>query len=178
MEKIVAIRKIKIYVISRISKDAHSWTDSVCNHLDELFEVFKPKDHNPWNMNNELLSKSVFDIDLMAMKKSHLGLMLPEYGNDCAWEAGWYANSEKPLVVFVDGQRQWLRDWMVKGGVDHVITKNYLTFRFLLKDPILKYKNIVLIQQMRELNNALKDIYISHYHNDKGFKKLRQMKAG
>jgi len=155
--------KIKIYIIARISGDAHFWTDKVCNQLDNSFEIFKSKDHNPWNEKHETFSKNVFDIDLEAIKKSHLGLMLPEYGNDCAWESGYYANSEKPLVVFVDAQREWLRDWMVKGGVDYVITNNSSTYKKLKDDPILRYKKIILVKKLRSLNKELKKIYQKYY---------------
>jgi hypothetical protein len=158
--------KIKIYVISRISKDAHFWTDKVCDYLDDSFEIFKPKDHNPWNSRHEIFSKNVFEVDLDAIKKSHIGLMLPEYGNDCAWESGFYANSEKPAVIFVDNQTEWLRDWMVKGGIDYVITNNSSTYKILKKDPILKYKKIIFVKYISDLNKKLKDIYQKHYIKD------------
>jgi len=151
--------KIKVYVIARISEDAHLWTDKVCDQLDDSFEVFKPKNHNHWNKRHEKFAKSVFDVDLEAMKNSHLGLMLPEYGKDCAWEAGWYANSKKPVVVFTDTQIEWLRDWMVKGGVNYVVTNNSSTYKILKKDPILKHKKVILIKTMKGLNEILKKIH-------------------
>lgn len=160
--------KIKVYLIARISEDAHFWSDKICDSLNsDSFSVFKPKDHNPWNKRHEKFGKEVFDTDLNAMKKSHIGLILPEYGRDCAMESGWYANSEKPIVVFTDSQMEWLRDWMVKGGVDYVITNNPSTFRILKKDPILKYKKLILIKQIRGLNGALQKIYQKHYKNAK-----------
>ena len=151
--------KIKIYVIARISEDAHLWTDKVCDQLDDSFEIFKPKDHNPWNKRHETFSKNVFDVDLKAMKNSHIGLMLPEYGNDCSWEAGWYANSEKPVVIFVDTQMKWLRDWMVKGGVNYIVTISSSTYKVLKKDPILKYKKVILVKNIRGLSKIIKRIY-------------------
>ncbi len=155
--------KIKVYIIARISPEAHRWTDEVCTYLDASFEVFKPKDHNPWNQRHELLSKHVFDCDLAAIKASHIGLMLPEYGNDCAWEAGWYSASDKPSVIFTDTQTEWLRDWMVKGGAPHIITCNTDTYAILKNDPILMHKNVMLIKKMEDLGGALKYIYAEHY---------------
>ena len=151
--------KIKIYVIARISEDFHLWTDKVCEQLADSFEIFKPKDHNPWSKRHETFSKNVFDTDLKAIESSHIGLMMPEYGKDCAWEAGWYANSGKPVVVFVDTQMQWLQDWMVKGGIDYVVTNNVSTYEILKKDPILKHKKIILIKNIKGLNKVLKAIY-------------------
>lgn len=155
-------KRIKIYIIARISEEVHGWTDTVCSQLDERFEVFAPKDHNPWNERHETFSKEVFDCDLDAIKSSDMGLMLPEYGNDCAWEAGYYSNSSKPAVIFVDTQMEWLRDWMVKGGVDYVITCNPSTYAILNSDAILKHKKIILISKIEEISDTLATIYESY----------------
>lgn len=153
--------KLNVYVIARISQDAHAWTDTVCDSLPKKeFEVFRPKDHNPWNkLTHEKFSKQVFQTDLNAMKRSHVGLMLPEYGRDCAWEAGWFAHSDKFLVIFIDTQTQWLRDWMVKGGIDCVITPNLKTYRLLRQDPILLRCSIVRIASLDQLGQAINLAY-------------------
>jgi len=151
--------KIRVYLIARISEDAHLWNKKICDNLKHPIEVFMPHHHNPWNKKHELFSKNVFDTDLDAMKKSHMGLLLPEFGRDCSFEVGWYANSKKPVIVFVDTQKEWLRDWMVKGGLDIVITNNPSTHRVLKKDPILKHKKIILIDNLSKLNSELKEIY-------------------
>src|SRR3989344_8206615 len=104
----VGLEKIKVYLIARISEDAHRWNRKVASALDERFEVFLPQENNPFSQKHESFPKEVFEMDLAAMRASHLGLMLPEYGNDCAFEAGWYSNSNKPLVAFVDTQKEWL----------------------------------------------------------------------
>lgn len=162
------MKKIRIYLIARISKDAHNWSNEVISHLGPLvFEVFKPHEHNPWNLKHETFPKEVFDVDLAAMKKSHIGLCLPEFGKDCSWECGWYGNSKKPLVVFVDDQITWLRDWMIKGGLDYVVTTNRVTYRVLTKDPILRYKQIILIDRTEKLNMALEKIYRNNYKGRK-----------
>jgi hypothetical protein len=155
--------KIKIYVAARISEESRLWTDKVCDHLDDSFELFKPKDHNPWSKRHEYFSKNVFDVDLKAMKRSHIGLLLPEYGTDCAWEAGWYSNSKKPMVIFIDTQMEWLRDWMVKGGIDYIVTNEQPTYKILREDPILRHKKIFLIENMKDLNKVLKIIYKGAY---------------
>lgn len=162
--------KIKIYVIARISEDAHLWTDKICDQLDHRFAIFKPKDHNPWNKRHETFAKNVYDIDVKAIRNSHIGLLLPEYGKDCAWECGWYAHASKPVVAFVDTQMEWLRDWMVKGGIDYVVTNNASTFRILKKDPILRHKEVIFIKTLRSLNKALIDIYHNNYAVEKNKK--------
>lgn len=164
--KIITMKKINIYLIARISKDAHAWNNKVVSNLDpSIFSVFKPQEHNPWNQKHELFSKEVFNVDLGAIKKSRIGLCLPEFGNDCSWECGWYSNSEKPLVAFIDDQIEWLRDWMIKGGLDYIITINKNTYDILINDPILKHKQIILISNINELVVELENIYQNHYQS-------------
>ncbi len=158
------MEKIRIYLIARISKDAHSWNNWVTGQLNaSKIQVFKPHEHNPWNLEHQSFSKEVFEVDLQAIRDSHLGLCLPEFGNDCSWECGWYSNSHKPLVAFVSNQEQWLKDWMVKGGIDYVITDNCDTYQKLLNDRILGSKNIILLNQIGELSAALENIYTEVY---------------
>lgn len=150
--------KIRVYIIARISEEAHLWNKKIASALDSRFEIFLPQDHNPFNRKHESFPKSVFDIDMAAIKRSNVGLMLPEYGADCAFEAGWYSNSGKPLVVFVDTQLEWLRDWMVKGGIDCVVTTSKFAFESLKADPILRHKQILLIESLERLGDALAKI--------------------
>lgn len=149
------MKKIKMYLIARISKDNHAWTNKVRQMLGSSFDVFIPKDNNPWNTKHQTFSQKVFQTDLIAIKNSDLGLMLPEYGNDCAWEAGWYAGSGKPVIVYIHNQTAWLRDWMVKGGIKAVITTSITTYMKLRKDPILKNKKIRIVKHEKELAQAI-----------------------
>lgn len=153
-----ASSSIKVYLISRISKDAHDWNELVCSHLKSPFEVFIPHQHNPWNIQHTKIQHHVYNTDLQAMKESHIGLALPEFGSDCSYEVGWYSNSHRPVVVFVDDQTDWLRNWMVKGGVDYVVTTNLATYDLLNADPILQWKEVILIETMHELGGVLREI--------------------
>ncbi|MDD5295060.1 MAG: hypothetical protein PHP21_04095, partial [Patescibacteria group bacterium] len=67
------------------------------------------------------------------------------------------------VAVFIDTQMEWLRDWMVKGGIDYVITNNSSAYNTLKKDPILKHKKIILLKHLKNLNKELKNIYQKHY---------------
>lgn len=150
--------RIKVYIIARISKDFHSWTEKVCTPLKKEFKIFIPKDNNPFNKNHKSFSKRVFDLDLKFMKSSDIGLILPEYGRDSAWEVGWYSCSKKPTIIFVDKQTKWLRDWMVKGGSKYIATINPKTYNLLKRDPILKHKKIILLNKINDLNGLIKKI--------------------
>lgn len=159
--------KIRVYLIARISKDAHLWNNKIAESLNtEFFDVFKPHEHNPWNKEHKKFPQKVVSIDVQAIDKSHFGLALPEFGRDCAWETGYYSKSEKPLVFFMDTQTEWLRDWMIKGGLDYVITNNEKTYQILLKDPILKHKDLFLIKELVELKEIFLNLYKKHYGNE------------
>ncbi len=156
--------KIKIYTIARISKDAHEWTNKILAQIDPSKAiVFKPHEHNPWNLKHEKIEKRVYETDLYEIKRSHMGICLPEFGNDCSWECGWYSNSNKPLIALVDSQIKWLRDWMVKRGLDYVVTINSKTYKKLKNDPILKYKKIYLITERTTLTKVIMKIYSKHF---------------
>jgi nucleoside 2-deoxyribosyltransferase len=152
------MKKIKIYLSARISADAHKWNNSVCDSLDDRIEIFKPQELIPYNLDHREFPKQVFETDLKAMQESDVGLLLPPYGRDCAWEVGWYANSEKPLVVYTENDTEWLRDWMVKGGINQVITPTDYLIVVLKKDPIVAEKSRI-IESRSKLSDVLVEIY-------------------
>ncbi len=151
--------KIKIYLSARISKDAHEWNEKICDSLKAPIKVFMPHKNNPWNLSHKELPKEIFEMDLSAMHQSDMCLLLPPYGRDCAWEIGWYSNSNKPVIVFIDKETEWLRDWMLKGGVTYVVTNNSQTWKILHKDPILKFKNIIFINKLDQLSDTIISVY-------------------
>lgn len=158
------MRKIKIYLIARIAPDAHSWNNKVSDRLDKnRIAVFKPHESNPGNIKHEIIERNVFETDLREIKESDIGLCLPEFGNDCSWECGWFSNSQKPLIAFVGTQIEWLRDWMIKGGLNYVITDNRDTFNKLSADPILKDKSIFLTSQDLSITDIILKIYKDNY---------------
>lgn len=146
---------LKLYLIARISENAHSWNEEVCSHLRPPIEVFMPHCHNPWNIEHSRIPNKVFEMDLTAMKESQAALALPEFGSDCSFEVGWFSNSNRPVVVYIDTQVEWLRNWMVKGGVDVVTTTNETTYNILKDDPILRYKKVIYLKDMYELTDTL-----------------------
>ena len=78
------------------------------------------------------------------------------YGRDCAWEAGWFAGQKnKRQIIFVHRETEWLRDWMLKAGIDAVITDNKKLFAKLKKDPVLGSKKVFLIDKLEELRGVL-----------------------
>lgn len=152
-------QKIKVYMICRISKDAHSWNEQVFEAMTEPLEAFMPHQHNPYNLAHEKIPLPVVETDMHAMQGADIGLALPEFGRDCAFETGWFAHSEKTLVYLVDDQTTWLRDWMIKGGLDYVVTTNPETYKILKDDGILSRKPLILIDSLSDLTETLVKIY-------------------
>ena len=157
------MHKIKVYLCARISKDAHAWNEKVSNSLSTPTSVFMPHKHNPWNLKHEDFPKEVYEMDLGAMKESHICLVLPPYGRDCAWEIGWYSNSDKPIIVFTEKETEWLRDWMIKGGITYIVASSPKTFAKLKNDPLLGFKEIFFINNLGQLNDLIIKIYGKHY---------------
>lgn len=143
-----------IYLSARISPNAHAWNNAVSDVLKDCFDVFKPQDNNPCDVPHEQLQVHVYQLDLDAMEKSDLGLLVPPYGRDCAWEAGWYAGTKKPLMVYIEDEFEWLRDWMLKGGLTAVITANPAAHRLLCADAIV-HDRCHLISTRAELPDVL-----------------------
>jgi nucleoside 2-deoxyribosyltransferase len=146
--------KTKVYLCARISPDAHAWNNTVCDVLDDRIAIFKPQEHNPSNMNHRNFQPAVYETDVNAMRNSDIGLLLIPYGRDCAWEVGWFSSSGKPVVAYVESGTEWLRDWMIKGGLDVVITVNKAVYEILKQDPMLKDK-CLLIESRRQLGDIL-----------------------
>lgn len=149
--------KIKVYLSARIAEDAHPWNNCVCDALDERFEVFKPQEHNPYNLDHRKFPKSVYETDLKAMQESDIGLLLSPYGRDCAWEVGWYSRSEKPIVLYVEKNTDWMRDWMIKGGIDLVAVVGQDMYDLIEDDAILAGK-VQLLESRSQLSDVMADL--------------------
>ena len=150
--------KAKVYLSARIHPEAHAWSEAVSAAAEEngKIAVFQPHLHNPCNVAHEKLQPEVYEMDLQAMEEAQICLALPPFGRDCAWETGWFSrDSKKCLVIFIDEHTEWLRDWMIKGGLDGVITINPKTYEILSRDPILRGKPIFLIDKLGELGDTL-----------------------
>lgn len=166
--------KLKVYLSARISEDAHSWNNTVCDSLDDRFEVFKPQDHNPYNMDHRQFPKSVYEIDLKAMQESDIGLLLSPYGRDCAWEVGWYARSDKPLVLYVEDDTSWDRDWMIKGGIDMVAICSPDLYDQFKDDAILEGK-VRLLDSRSQLSDVMFELVANNVNGRNGSTHLKGM---
>lgn len=157
--------KIKVYLIARISPEAHPWNEEVVSSLKPPIEVFVPHQHNPWNISHEKIQYNVFETDRQAMIESDMALALPEFGADCSWEIGWYSGVKKPVVLFTEKSAYWLRHWMVKGSLPYIVTNSGDTFRAINNDAMFQHKQslglvqIFQIQQLDELNQIILQIH-------------------
>ncbi|OGD63938.1 hypothetical protein A3A71_01885 [Candidatus Berkelbacteria bacterium RIFCSPLOWO2_01_FULL_50_28] len=153
----------KLYLIARISKDAHDWNEEVCSHFKAPIEIFIPHHHNPYNLEHPKIPQPVVNTDINAMQEAHIGFALPEFGNDCSFETGWFAGKNKPLVYFVNDQLHWLRDWMIKSNLTRIVTNNSQSYKTLKSDEILRDKKVVFINNLDEINQQIHEVYREHY---------------
>ena len=148
--------KIKIYLSASISNALNN--AFICSHFEpEKFEIYLPQTITPKDLNHENFPLDAYQGCLDMMNKSDIGLLLLDsYGRDCAWEAGWYtANQHKKLVAFVESSSHFMRDWMIKGGIDIFITTNPRIHQYALKDPILKHKKVFFIENLNEIGHKV-----------------------
>lgn len=127
----------KLYLSARISPDAHQRNNRVASYLTGFFDVFLPHHYQSCATDHTMIGRDIYEKDIRAMELSDICLLLPPYGRDCACEIGWYQAAGKPVYVYTEGDLDWLRDCMVKGGVEKVFTSSIDAFRRLTKDPII-----------------------------------------
>ncbi len=149
-------KKYRIYLSASISNALNN--EYICSKFsDNNFIIDLPQHITPKALNHENFPVDVYNQCLSMMESSDIGLLLLDsYGRDCAWEAGWYtANKTKKLVTFVESSSHFMRDWMIKGGVDIFITTNPRIAEYAKNDPILKHKKIILIDSVDKIGTKV-----------------------
>lgn len=151
---------LKIYLSASISNSLNN------AHLAALFpaqafHIHLPQLIVPDQLNHTQFPLQVYQQCLDMMEDSQIGLVLLDaFGRDCAWETGWYsARPDKCLIAFVESSSLFLRDWMVKGGLNALITTNPRLYEVAQQNPILATKPLTLIQTERELPQAVQAAY-------------------
>lgn len=147
---------LKIYLSASISNAPNN--AFLAQHFPaEAFKVYLPQEIVPDQLNHISFPLHVYQQCVDMMQASDMGLVLFDaFGRDCAWECGWYAaRSDKPLFGFVESGSIFLRDWMVKGGLDGLITTNPRLHALCAENPILQHKPLTLIPSLVALPEAL-----------------------
>lgn len=151
---------LEIYLSASISNAPNN--AFLASHFDnELFKVYLPQDIVPDQLNHISFPQHVYQQCVDMMLASDLGLVLFDaFGRDCAWECGWYAGrSDKPLFGFVESGSLFLRDWMVKGGLDGLLTTNPRLHAVCVNNPILQHKPVILVPHLQALPDALQQAF-------------------
>lgn len=146
--------KPALYLSARISPDAHAYNDKVASLLEGYFDVFKPHAFQASESDHTQIGISVYNQDIGAMEMSDLAVILPPYGRDCSWEIGWYKGRNIPAFMYVETDDSFLRDMMLKGGLNGVFTPNEAMYKRLMKDPILRNK-VRFLESPEELGKRL-----------------------
>ena len=149
---------LRLYLSAPIRSSEYN--QKICNYFNNRdFSVFLPQTMTPKRVSDEYFPYHVYTNCIKEMEKSDLCLLLPPYGNDCAFEIGWYRKAEKPVIVYVADRINFLRDWMVKGGCDAFITDSPTTFQVFREDPIIGNKPHYLIASLNELPYKVREVY-------------------
>jgi hypothetical protein len=162
---------ISMYLIAKIWQHAQSWNEKVVSQFKAPVSVFVPHQHNPYNTSAQSFKHCVHDVDLEAICKSQGAILLPPYGNDCSYEVGVYKMLNVvygkgriifPVIAIVREDVAFLKDWMVKAGITHVVTDSSKTFETIKSDPMLgsSNRNIIKIDELSELNDIVIDIML------------------
>jgi len=159
--------KVKIYFSASIRNAANN--EYISNFLlPEKFIVYLPQKITPSGTPDENFPDKVFKRCIKMMNSSDAGLViLDSFGIDSCWECGWYTHSDKILIGFVEASSNFLRDWMLKGGLNGLITTNERLYNIALNDPILKNKDLKLIKSLDEIGDSILTIYNNHLQNVK-----------
>jgi nucleoside 2-deoxyribosyltransferase len=96
---------MKIYLCSRIAKDAHDLNNQVAQALRQLgHEVFVPHEQHY----NEIMGgkaeqvdeAEIYTQDMEAMEASDICVAVGRIGVDCAFELGWFEGSNVPIFWY------------------------------------------------------------------------------
>lgn len=161
--------EIRLYLIAKIWSHAHSWNEQVVSKLRKPLSVFVPHQHNPYNTTAQSFKHAVHDVDLEAICNSQGAILLPPYGNDCSYEVGAYkmmniaygkGNIVFPVIAVVRHETEFLKDWMVKAGITHVVTDDTETHQKILSDPMLGSMNrqVFKIDSLDDLHDVVMKI--------------------
>jgi len=148
--------KLKIYLSASIS---HALSNQYIADLfpKDQYHVYLPQNIVPDELNHTQFPLHVYQQCIDMMESSDIGLVLLDaFGRDCAWECGWYsARQDKCLIAFVQSSSLFLRDWMVKGGLDAWVTTNERLHQAAQANPLLSQKSIALIDNDHALPEAI-----------------------
>lgn len=153
---------LSIYLSASIS-NAHNNAHLAAQFPKDRFHIYLPQDIVPDQLSHVQFPQHVYQQCVDMMTASDLGLVLFDaFGRDCAWECGWYsARPDKLLIAYVESGSVFMRDWMVKGGLDALITPNPRLYEVCRENPILGNKKLLLIEDLAALPDALEACYQS-----------------
>lgn len=96
---------MKVYLCSRIAKDAHAVNNVVAETLrDAGHDVFVPHEQH-YNQimagtDDQVPDSEIYEQDFAAMKTSRICVVVGRVGVDCAWEIGWFSANGVRVLWF------------------------------------------------------------------------------
>lgn len=143
---------MKVYLCSRVGKDAHPQNEIVAKALRKAsMGVYVPHEQE---VNSEVGSRDhneIFKLDSTAMATVDLCVVVPRIGKDCCGEVGYFAAKKIPILVVGDWNLDFLDDPMIKGWINLVFTTSEDQFNKLLKDRYFDKTKCVLAPTLKDM---------------------------
>lgn len=122
------MKKPKVYLCARVSKDAHEMNNRICELLSPHFDVFAPHQKEA-ELKEPKVPMEIYQLDIDAMKAADLCVTIAPYGKDCSWEMGHFTGEQKPVFMYVPNMKSVpTSEWMISGSLSVIITDDLTVF--------------------------------------------------
>ena len=126
---------MKVYLCSRVGKDAHIQNEAVAKTLRKAgIGVYVPHEQEVNSEKGSRDHNEIFKLDHEAMLTADLCVVVPRIGNDCCGELGYFAAKGVPILAVGDWNLDFLGDPMIKEWINLVFTTSEGQFGKLLED--------------------------------------------
>ena len=154
------MKKPYVYLCSRVAKEAQERNEDIADLLKEHFDVFVPH-LKEVELTGTKDPVQVYCLDMVAMERADLCVVVAPFGKDCACEIGWFQGQGKPVILITPNDDNYTPDteWMVAGGLHSVIVNSDRHKTKLRKSTKFNYK----IASPNHLHFSR--IVYNHYHD-------------
>ena len=166
-------KEIKVYFAARLSQPEYRENNLLMYQkmFNNNYNVFLPQDIIIPKLEYSMVQTFSYLIDKAAIDLSDIVFLLSPYGKDCSWEIGYARGKNKFIVAFLVDTES-VKDTMVMGALNLIITDNPEIMNFLTNDYRTKNKCILIkegddfdvIKHIYEQSLELKNNYEIYPH--------------
>ena len=149
------MKKPKVYLCARVSKDAHEMNEKIMDSLSPYFDVFAPHKKEA-ELEQPKDPVKIYNLDLDGMDNAEICMTIAPYGKDCSWEMGYFVGQRKSVFMYVpDIESIPTKEWMISGGVSVIITHN----KSVYDDCRGKFDFLVIVSSIEHMGDTLNRYY-------------------